>query len=831
MSHTASPHGKTKKSYANCPPIQLVLRTQKGWSLYKQHHKTGKLQIQSATKPCTDADIIFSSDGAYFAVLLEEGIEIYESYGGRQLTFLKHYRVRNVYFSPLNNFIVSYHHRRVDDKHGNCWVWKWGHHASSDAKDRKKDTHDTEQNDDTANKEDIKVVYQFYLPEFDKKRVPLQFTNDEVIAARITQNGVLIHEVKRLHYKSNNIIGKLDVPKAASVVVAPCKRPKDGNTSGTNESQQPNAYILAVFAMPKNNKAATVTVYEYQYSLAMNKRSNATKLFTKISQRAFYGVDQCELLWDPTNSYHHNLLAIASSDVDTSGKSYYGNQTLFLLSSRNNNTVKIPISDKGKLQDVKWSSSGKEFVMIDDHPQKITVFDYRGNNISNLGQYARNLIRFSNDGRFLWCGGFGNLTGEMTFYDYKNIKENPNKSCLGYNTDDACRYFEWSPDSSTFVTARLYPYMTVDNGFRIYKYNGQRLFEETFDRLYQIRYRPSLKFVYPQRSPSPNAQRKAKSLPKPQAKKRYVPPHLRKSTPKGKGDTKGAKKPQPQPKQTPNPKPQSASGAPTQRQNPPPPHPPQQTGGYQGQTPQNTAYTQQNSYYGQPQQQQQQQQQRGGYQGRGRAPPPPHANRGGFEPHARQPRQPPPQPPQGYGQQPNNAPQYAQQQRQSNNYYGQAQQQQQQRGGYQGHGGYYTQSGQGGRGGARGGYNSGYYQGKPSQPPSHGQEPQPQVDSLQNQFNGMNVGGSNGNAASHVNGDGSSQVESGGQAGGQDAIGADPTKKKKKRKRSRNKKQNAPNNAVGGNAPNNASSSSSSGGFKPGLHDNKRWARGSKYTE
>merc|ERR1711920_408381 len=176
--------------------------------------------------------------------------------------------------------------------------------------------------------------------------------------------------------------------------------------------------------------------------------------------------------------------------------------------------------------------------MIDDHPQKITIFDYKGNNVKDLGKYARNLIRFSEDGRFLWCGGFGNLTGEMTFYDYKMIK-NEKQNCLGYNTDDACRYFEWSPDSSSLVTARLHPYMQVDNGFRIYKYNGYKLYEEKFDRLYQIKYRPSAPMVYPKRSPSPNA-RGTKSLPKPSMKKRYVPPHLR--TAKDKGNDKGKNK-------------------------------------------------------------------------------------------------------------------------------------------------------------------------------------------------------------------------------------------------------------------------------------------------
>eukprot|EP01084_Bolivina_argentea_P109929 196369_1 len=138
MSQGVSPKNKSKKSYAKCPPIQLIVRDNKGWRLYKQHHKTGKLQVQSSTKPCGDADIVFSPDGQYFVVLTEEGFEIYDSYSGRSITFLEHYRVRNVYFSPLNNFIVSYHHRRQTDKHGNCWVWKWSHDDDKDNKNKKK---------------------------------------------------------------------------------------------------------------------------------------------------------------------------------------------------------------------------------------------------------------------------------------------------------------------------------------------------------------------------------------------------------------------------------------------------------------------------------------------------------------------------------------------------------------------------------------------------------------------------------------------------------------------------------------------------------------------
>eukprot|EP00483_Globobulimina_turgida_P003440 UN03446 len=133
----------------------------------------------------------------------------------------------------------------------------------------------------------------------------------------------------------------------------------------------------------------------------------------------------------------------------------------------------------------------------------------------------------------------------MTFYDYTNIKnlkkseDCHDKSYLnGYAQGSASRYFEWSPDSSVFVTATIYPYMTVDNGFRIYKYNGSKLYEEKLERLYQIAYRPSLGDVYPDKMVSVKALAQSQPIPlkKAKAKTKYVPPHLR-----NKGNKKKAK--------------------------------------------------------------------------------------------------------------------------------------------------------------------------------------------------------------------------------------------------------------------------------------------------
>merc|ERR1712113_263171 len=114
------------------------------------------------------------------------------------------------------------------------------------------------------------------------------------------------------------------------------------------------------------------------------------------------------------------------------------------MSSENQKTLQVEI--KVGLQDVAWHPDGNEFVLIDDRPLKISIYDAKGSNIHCIGKYARNVIRFSNCGNFLWLGGFGNLQNkEMTFYDYENIKkENENNEYLkGYNKDGSSRYFEW----------------------------------------------------------------------------------------------------------------------------------------------------------------------------------------------------------------------------------------------------------------------------------------------------------------------------------------------------------------------------------------------------
>ena len=483
-------------------PIQIVIRDSNGWRYYNQDTKSGKLHIISNNTQCTDADITFSEDGKYFAVILIDCIQIYKSSKCKLIATLNHTRVRNVYFSPFNNYFISYHHRTKEDQDGNVWIWK---------KIKKKFT----------------VIYKFFASEFNKNAVPFPFSSDECIGAQIIKNNILIHSFNQ---SKNTIHRQIEIPKVASVVIAPCDETK----------QSPNSsYLFAVFAKATSYKAATVTIYEYTHVVGdANDAKDANAYFRQISQRQFFVIDDCKLLWDPSpNTYHHNLLVVVSSQTDTSGASYYGTQDLFLMSSESDKSIKIDV--KVALQDVAWHPNGNEFVLIDDRPLKISIFDTKGNCVHCIGKYARNVIRFSLCGNFLWLGGFGNLQGkEMTFYDYKNIRkaDESDEYLKGYNKDGCSRYFEWCPDASLYITARLHPFMTVDNGFCVYKYNACKLYEEKIEKLYQVAYRPSRKDVYPERTVSKKALSQSQPVPSGQQidlieeeikKTRYVPPHLR----------------------------------------------------------------------------------------------------------------------------------------------------------------------------------------------------------------------------------------------------------------------------------------------------------------
>merc|ERR1712232_1126701 len=116
-----------------------------------------------------------------------------------------------------------------------------------------------------------------------------------------------------------------------------------------------------------------------------------------------------------------------------------------------------------------------EFVAIaGTMPALAVLFNLKGDPVFEFGAAHRNTIRWSPHGRFLCLGGFGNLSGDMDFWDINK------KSIMGSVKANCAVEHDWSPDGRYFMTATLSPRMKVDNGITFYTYYGEKVLEKKF---------------------------------------------------------------------------------------------------------------------------------------------------------------------------------------------------------------------------------------------------------------------------------------------------------------------------------------------------------------
>jgi len=118
-------------------------------------------------------------------------------------------------------------------------------------------------------------------------------------------------------------------------------------------------------------------------------------------------------------------------------------------------------------------------------PAKTTIFNTRAVATHNFNLAPRNTILFSPHGRFVLVAGFGNLAGQMDIYD---LHKDYTKICtIEASNASVC---EWSPDGTHILTATTSPRLRVDNGLRIWHFQGGLMYKEDMNELYEVRWRP-----------------------------------------------------------------------------------------------------------------------------------------------------------------------------------------------------------------------------------------------------------------------------------------------------------------------------------------------------
>lgn len=278
----------------------------------------------------------------------------------------------------------------------------------------------------------------------------LQYTADEKLCARTVTNEVQFYQSGDL----GTVWNKLRMEGVTDFALSP----------GKTQS-------IAVFVPERKGQPAAVKVFL------------VPQFGAPVSQKSFFKGDKVQMKW---NAQGNTLIVLAQTDVDRSGKSYYGETTLYLLSSSGGFDSRIELDKEGPIHDVTWSPNSKEFGVVYGYmPAKTTIFNFRGVAKHTFALGPRNTILFSPHGRFVLVAGFGNLAGQMDIYDldkdYKKI------ATVEASNASVC---EWSPDGKYILTATTSPRLRVDNGIRIWHVSGALMYNEDLHELYDVCWRP-----------------------------------------------------------------------------------------------------------------------------------------------------------------------------------------------------------------------------------------------------------------------------------------------------------------------------------------------------
>ncbi|GLI68138.1 hypothetical protein VaNZ11_012474 [Volvox africanus] len=246
-----------------------------------------------------------------------------------------------------------------------------------------------------------------------------------------------------------------------------------------------------------------------------------------LVRKSFFRSQGAKLMWNATGSA---CLVLSYADYDATNQSYYGEQKLHYLPTdpaRADEAVTVPLPKEGPVHDVQWSPLGDFFIAVAGFmPAKVTLFNASCKPVYDLGSGPYNMARWNPFGRFFVIAGFGNLPGDIVFYDKKTSGTCKQMGAVRSPAVSA----EWSPDGRLLLTATTSPRLRVDNNVKVFTYFGEQRLHVPFGTLLDAQWRPAPRGVFQDRSQSPErleAVAKGDATTAAPTKPSYVPPHLR----------------------------------------------------------------------------------------------------------------------------------------------------------------------------------------------------------------------------------------------------------------------------------------------------------------
>ncbi|XP_048836762.1 eukaryotic translation initiation factor 2A [Brienomyrus brachyistius] len=411
--------------------------------------------------------IAFSKDGSLFGWCNGEKVSIVKVADGTYLQSLDLPKTAMLDFSPLGSVLVTWqpYVKTQDNPQGEPNLQLWNLHSGA-------------------------ILKSFYQKKA-QGWCPI-WSDDESIAVRNVNN--------ELHFFENNafenIANKLHLQKVSDFALSPGPQPSK----------------VAVYVPGSKGTPSFVRLYQYP---------NFGGPSSALANRSFFKADKVTLLW---NKKATAVLVTASTDVDKTGASYYGEQTLHYLAVDGESAV-VQLPKNGPIYDVAWSPSSSEFCVVYGFmPAKATVFNLKCSPIFDFGTGPRNAAFYSPQGHLLVLAGFGNLRGQMEVWDVKKYKQVSKPQAA-----DAT-HFSWCPDGEHIVTATCSPRLRVCNGYRIWHYTGAVLHQEQVAEgaeLWEVQWQPFPEGTFPERPVRYQAVPTELGSTEPKPAQAYRPPALR----------------------------------------------------------------------------------------------------------------------------------------------------------------------------------------------------------------------------------------------------------------------------------------------------------------
>ncbi|ESO88696.1 hypothetical protein LOTGIDRAFT_234486, partial [Lottia gigantea] len=409
----------------------------------------------------------YNKDGSMLAWSNPQSLFVTETEKWTILVKIDHAKVVDIKLSPKGSFLATWSHYTVDQA----------------TKTGQPNLHIYCTKTGTLLKSVIQKKQQGWEP---------QWSNDEGICVRNSNNVLHFYEGN----KFDNIKTKLDLFKISDYSLAQCS---------------PGNYMIAAYCAGTKGQPSFVRVYKYP---------NFGGPSSTLANKSFFKAERIHLYWNKIGTALVVLTSTESSD-----SSYYGDQGLHYISLRGE-TCLVPLDKNGPVYNVEWNPTSTEFAVVYGYmPAKVALFNLKCDMVFDFGTGPRNLTYYNPQGNILCIAGFGNLSGNLEFWDVKQKK-------LIFQTQASdSTLFEWSPDGQHVLTATTAPRLRVGNGFKIWHYTGSLLANiatPQYQELWDVKWCPAPDGKYKEERISYTPVESKLEAPKPQAKAApYRPPSAR----------------------------------------------------------------------------------------------------------------------------------------------------------------------------------------------------------------------------------------------------------------------------------------------------------------